>query len=143
MPVFQLLYASGAAGAVSADDIASILVKSRHNNGLLGVTGMLLYANRTFIQVLEGEAETVRKLARRISHDPRHRNYMVLFERMSAVRVFSQWQMGFRELDPGQPQDGAIFRSSREALEARVGGGDQHVLLDTILAFAGREFLAA
>ncbi len=142
MPVFQLLYASGASYDISADDIAAILAASRRNNARLDVTGMLLFANNTFIQILEGPEETVRRLAGTISEDRRHRNYMILFERTSDSRAFANWEMGFKALDPSRPEDGNIFRSTRDALEKRIAKHDGRVMLDTVLAFASSEFLA-
>lgn len=142
MSVFQLLYASGASFDISADDIAAILAQSRRNNSGRGVTGVLLFANNTFIQVLEGEEAIVRRLGRTISEDRRHRNYMVLYEGAAESRAFASWEMGFKALDPTLPEDGTIFRATRDALEKRIAKNDGRMLLDTVLAFASGEFLA-
>lgn len=80
MSIYQLLYVSGAVGRPTEEEVEQILAVSRRNNAELGVTGMLLYADGAFIQVLEGEESTVKTLSHRISRDPRHRNYMVLCE---------------------------------------------------------------
>lgn len=140
MSVFQLLYVSGAARAITDQDIDQILGASRKNNAALGVTGMLLVGNGTFIQVLEGERSTVRALAARIKFDPRHRNFMVLVELDAPKRAFGQWQMGFRKLDPARAQDAGVFEISRKALEARISDEEGGMMLSTITAF-GRDFL--
>lgn len=142
MTVFQLLYVSGATGPVSEADIAQILEASRRNNARLGVTGMLLYADGAFIQVLEGEEETVKALARRISQDRRHRNYMVLCEHHAEARAFGDWQMGFKELDPAHAGERSVFEATRPALEGRIATADGGIMLETIAAF-GRDFLRA
>ena len=141
MPVFQLLYASGTVGAPSQADLDAILESSRRNNARLGITGMLLHANGAFIQVLEGPEAEVRRLAARISHDRRHRNYMVLVERHAPAAAFSEWAMGFKELDPARGNE-AIFTTTRSALEGRIKAGDDRLMLDAVLAFAGRDFLS-
>ncbi len=142
MPVFQLLYASGAVGDLKDSELAEILRVSRSNNSQLGVTGVLLHANGTFIQVLEGDAAVVRTLAGRISRDPRHRNYMVLLEKESDSRAFAEWSMGFKKLDTTHEAGSAIFETTRAALESRIARTDDGILFDAVLAFCGRDFLA-
>ncbi len=142
MPVFQLLYASGALASTTADDIQEILATSRANNARLGITGMLLFANGAFIQVLEGNETDVRRLAARISNDRRHRNFMVLLEKSAPERTFGRWQMGFKELTAEAADSSAAFRTTREALDGRIGKADGGLMFDAVLAFAGREFLA-
>jgi hypothetical protein len=39
---------------------------------------MLLYGNKTFIQILEGEEDVVHELIKTIKRDPRHRNFQVV-----------------------------------------------------------------
>lgn len=140
MSVHQLLYASGATRPLPPAEIDEILAASRRNNAKVGVTGMLLHADGSFIQILEGERKTVRILADRISADARHRNFMVLYENTADARAFADWQMGFHQLDTSRREDAAIFRSTREAIETRVSGADG-ILRDIVLAF-GRDFIA-
>ncbi|NMG39552.1 BLUF domain protein [Chelativorans sp. ZYF759] len=142
MSVYQLLYVSGASGAVTEAEIEQILSSSRRNNAALGVTGMLLYSDGAFIQVLEGDEKTVKALARRISHDRRHRNYMVLCEQFAEERAFADWQMGFKRLDPQRAGDRAVFEATRPALEGRIATGDGGIMLETVTAFS-RDFLRA
>jgi hypothetical protein len=140
--VFQLLYVSGASRPVTRDDITQILAASRRNNAALDVTGCLLYADQTFIQVLEGEKATVEKLAARIRQDMRHRNFMVLVEQMAPERAFGDWQMGFKELDMTEATDGSVFAMSRSALAERTAGDKSGMMLDLILAFSNQPALA-
>jgi len=142
MSIYQLLYVSGAVGRPTEEDVEQILAVSRRNNAELGVTGMLLYADGTFIQVLEGEESAVKTLSHRISRDPRHRNYMVLCEQKSQSRAFADWQMGFKKLDPARAGDKAVFEASRAALEERISDADGGMMLDTVLAFS-RDFVSA
>ncbi|MCG6115448.1 MAG: BLUF domain-containing protein [Mesorhizobium sp.] len=142
MSVYQLLYVSGAAGAVTDADIEQILTVSRKNNATRGVTGMLIYADGAFIQVLEGEETDVKETARRIQGDRRHRNYMVLCEQRAETRAFADWQMGFKRLDPARQGDRAVFEATRPALEGRIATADGGIMLETVAAF-GRDFLRA
>ena len=143
MSVYQLLYASGGTRTVTDADIDDILRTSRVNNAALGITGLLLFADNMFIQVLEGAESDVQKLALRIKRDPRHRNFMELIEQHSPVRAFAQWQMGFKRLRIDQPEDKFVCLGSRAALAGRISMADGGVMMDAVLAFAGRDFLAA
>ena len=75
-----------------------ILQVSRVNNEQLGVTGMLLYQNGSFFQVLEGEKKTVETLYEKIVLDSRHeRSIKIIFEPIQE-RSFSHWTMGYASL---------------------------------------------
>lgn len=138
--MLQILYVSGASRPMSDADIEDILTTSRRNNTRQGITGMLLWADGVFIQILEGEADKVRALAARIGQDARHRNFMVLVEQLSDRRLFSDWSMGFKRLDANRAADDRLFQISRAALSDRVAGHDGGLFLDTVVAFS-RDFL--
>lgn len=140
--MFQLLYASGASRPMSTGDLDDILAASRRNNAGIGVTGLLLYAENTFLQVLEGEEKHVRALVERIKLDPRHRNFMTLYEMPAENRAFAQWEMGFRLLEPGRAADASVFRATRDALDRRIGRDDGGLMFEMVLAF-GRDMVAA
>jgi hypothetical protein len=142
MFVYQLLYVSGATRSIDRTAVSEILATSRRNNAAAGITGMLLFGNDTFIQVLEGERAVIRKLVERIRADARHRNFMELAEREAQARAFPDWQMGFKELDPSAPADQDVFRISHDALAGRIDSVADDTMLDLVLAFAGRDFLA-
>jgi hypothetical protein len=143
MHLSRLLYVSGASRALSDSDLEAILRTSRANNGKLGVTGMLLWADGAFIQVLEGASTAVAALVDRIRRDDRHKNVMVIIEEEADRRVFGAWEMGFKKLDPERRHDQTLFATTRQALENRIGIADGGVMLDLVLAFSpdflGRE----
>lgn len=93
--VFQLCYASAAAVPFSTDALKTLLAEAREKNARVGVTGILLYHEGSFIQVLEGERAAVETLYEKISQDPRHANTMLLFQTETATRSFPDWTMGF------------------------------------------------
>ena len=76
-----------------------LLEHARRNNERAGVTGMLLYKDGKFLQVLEGEERVVQALATMISCDPRHHQMVTLLEGLVAEREFAEWTMGFCNLD--------------------------------------------
>ena len=71
--------------------------QARISNYGQGITGVLLYAEGRYLQVLEGDMQAVRDLYyHRIATDPRHEHLVVLSEGPSAVQVFTDWCMSFR-----------------------------------------------
>ncbi|MCG8591615.1 MAG: BLUF domain-containing protein [Proteobacteria bacterium] len=94
-PIHQLIYASAATQDLSDEDLESILEAARRNNTVAQVTGMLVYHEGSFLQVLEGEREIVEALFDRIESDPRHTSAMVLLRAEVPERGFDQWSMGF------------------------------------------------
>jgi Sensors of blue-light using FAD len=65
---FSLLYLSESTIPFRKRDPRKLLSKSRENNAKLGVTGMLLFKSGNFLQVLEGQRETVLTLYKKIAH---------------------------------------------------------------------------
>jgi len=95
MTLQQLIYNSAATKPLNEVELARILLSARRRNDALGVTGVLLYHEGSFLQVLEGEPQTLDPLFARISDDPRHRRVTVLLRRGVEARQFGAWSMGF------------------------------------------------
>ncbi len=92
------IYTSAATVEFTHDDIMALLEVSRANNAKLGVTGILLFIDGTFFQVLEGEKGIVEPLYDKIAQDPRHGNLsMIIFEEIEE-RTFTEWTMGYAGL---------------------------------------------
>ncbi len=116
----QLVYVSAASWAMSNADLNGILDVSRRNNRRDGVTGMLLYIDRGFLQVLEGPRPAAQETFAHIRRDPRHNAVRVLVEQEIRERLFAGWSMGFDRLDPGQPRTADVFAVTSEAIENAV-----------------------
>lgn len=100
--MFSLVYVSSAVRPFSQLQLKDLLATSRTNNERLGVSGLLLYKNGGFMQVLEGDEPVVRRLQLQISSNPAHRGLLVLLQQQQAGRDFANWSMGFRDLNsPG------------------------------------------
>lgn len=85
----------------SKTQLQDLLAVARHNNQRLGISGMLLYKDGDFIQLLEGEESVVRALLSKILADKRHHSSVVMIEESTTSRLFPDWSMGFRDLsDP-------------------------------------------
>lgn len=100
--MIRLVYISQASKPFSNDDLLTLLRECRKNNAEKGLTGMLLYYNECFIQVLEGKEEAVGELYKTIKKDARHKNVQELDRRYIRERQFAGWSMGFEEIDAAQ-----------------------------------------
>lgn len=97
--MFFLTYVSTATEDLSKSDLNELLAQCRKNNAELGITGMLLYKEGNFMQVLEGEESTVRSLYTKIARDPRHKGEILLQQGALEERHFPGWSMGYRDLE--------------------------------------------
>ena len=99
--MFRLIYVSTARELMDKDALLGILAKAREKNARLGITGMLLYKDGNFLQLLEGEETIVRGIYETIARDTRHFDTMITMEEAVSERMFTEWSMGFHDLsDP-------------------------------------------
>jgi hypothetical protein len=130
----RVVYESTATGTTeSIMNLAVILAESQRNNDRDDLTGALAAHRERFIQVLEGPAQALDALLRRLSSDPRHRDIVVLGREPIAERLFAGWSMASARITPDR---GA-------ALDRLIGDGALKpvdvigVLLDGAQAAAG------
>jgi hypothetical protein len=91
----QVVYSSAAVVPFSENELTELLARARKNNERLSVSGMLLYHDGSFLQVLEGEASILAALFAAISSDKRHHRVVALLNREVDERHFGEWRMGF------------------------------------------------
>ena len=120
----QLAYVSAAVRLMRDSELLDILEVSRASNAPIGVTGMLMYAEGSFIQVLEGESAVVEKLLRKIRRDIRHRGFLILLDRVFPVcdfpdRDFEGWSMGFQSVTKHELDQIAGFHNWSAAMPTR------------------------
>lgn len=93
--MYYVIYLSTANRLMGEGELESILEVSRRNNTEKGITGLLVYADGSIIQLLEGEKETVLSTYKKILQDSRHSGAIKLKEGEMIERNFPQWSMGF------------------------------------------------
>ena len=127
MNLIQLIYLSSLSDVKLEHEIGKIVESSVRHNKENGITGMLLYANGNFLQVLEGERNAVEETFARIRADPRHYDIIDLVREPIAERHFSQWSMGYQHLNEDYirafPKCATLFkfRANDEAIRAEPG----------------------
>jgi hypothetical protein len=96
MALFHCIYCSASARVeLTREELDALLTSCRENNAKVGLTGMLLYQNRSFFQVLEGDLEAVVSLFEKISKDKRHLRVTKIISEQIEERAFGDWTMGF------------------------------------------------
>jgi hypothetical protein len=98
--MYYLIYRSEAVGEMEDNALKAILGSSRKYNKEVNVTGMLLYFDSKFLQLLEGEEFAVRSIFRKICEDGRHCNIVVLKDGEIPQPLFPGWSMSFRTPSP-------------------------------------------
>ncbi|CAN5718670.1 BLUF domain-containing protein [soil metagenome] len=99
MQLYFLIYVSVASDSLRSGELLDLLRVSRENNTRDEITGLLLYKDRRFMQLLEGSQAAVCATFGRIARDSRHHDPTILLEGETAERDFADWSMGFQDLD--------------------------------------------
>lgn len=107
--MIQLIYASAATVDFPDEELKELLKIARRNNEPLAVSGMLLYHEGSFLQILEGEESVVLALYDKIEADPRHDNVKMLLRSEIEERSFGDWKMGFYDASGSAQRSNAGF----------------------------------
>ena len=93
MDLKTVTYTSLARLDLTGRDLADIHETARRLNALDGVTGLLIFNGRRFLQIIEGAEEAIDDLVARLRADPRHSAFEIHDERIVADRAFPDWSM--------------------------------------------------
>jgi hypothetical protein len=94
----QLVYVSNRKPICTAVEIENILASCKKNNPSLDITGVLLYSDTKFIQMVEGSSKTITELYDKIKLDKRHSNPMMISFGPIKERAFPSWHMGSKKI---------------------------------------------
>lgn len=129
--MLSLVYVSFATEPFSDAQLDALLEKSRRNNTRDGLSGMLLYRDGDFLQVLEGPEDKVREAYARIARDSRHGGIMLLDESQISERAFTDWSMGFRRLRRNELPEGFVdfFNRNFDPAQLKARGSEAYQYL--------------
>lgn len=119
-----VIYSSVSPAVPDGGTVLSILRTARMTNKAHGIRGVLLLADRMYMQVLEGPDEAVDTLMGNICRDPRHGCivWWLVEEGAGHAPIFADWTMAFARV-------GEVEARPEEGLEAMA-----HASLHAILA---------
>lgn len=115
----RVVYMSTAVGVLRADELDRIYLRAKSANAGAAITGLMLFYEGMFLQVLEGPAAGVTSLMERIRRDRRHSGLTILESSPIAERSFAGAAMQFiaaRNLSTGEKQ---AFSELRQAVSLR------------------------
>jgi hypothetical protein len=116
----ELSYLSEAVSDMSFLGLMRLLESARAFNQNNGITGILLYDNQQFGQIIEGERANIMKAWKRIQEDKRHHRIELLEIREISERSYPEWLLRF--------YGGETLTRDYPALAEMVGGMDKHSL---------------
>ncbi|MXO91417.1 BLUF domain-containing protein [Pontixanthobacter aquaemixtae] len=120
MSLRQYIYISTAL-ELQEDDIRSILESCMRHNKEKGVTGLLLYNGRNFLQLLEGEEADLKWVLDRIKLDARHSGISTLEDEPCEQRACPDWLMRhIRLLDDVEDRRKRLDEQLPEVLNPRL-----------------------
>lgn len=96
-PLRAVAYLSTAVRVPTHEELDRLLEVSQRNNSRDGISGALLHQDGSFLQYLEGPADALYALYRRIKASPLHHSLIELLDEPLAHRHFAGWHMGFAE----------------------------------------------
>jgi hypothetical protein len=112
----RMIYASSAVSNTSFESVIDMLTQATQRNKELGITGIMVFDGKQFLQCIEGDNSTVDGLKAKIFSDQRHTDIFLHGEEEIAQRLFSDWSMGYVNRES----------SIRKVLEKISGTGEFH-----------------
>ena len=92
---YAISYVSTAERSLSETEIRQILNDSEINNNKQNITGLLLYSEGNFFQIIEGDQKHIVQLYETIEDDSRHFNVIKLFGKEIKKESFDGYKSDF------------------------------------------------
>lgn len=99
MTLHAFAYVSDAVEGIGAADIDRILAAASSFNRVAGVTGVLMFDGRRFLQYLEGPDDGVASVAQRVINARSHGQIRELARGEVATRHFPRWTMASARIE--------------------------------------------
>ena len=122
--LIHCIYASLATPDFHEHHIPALLKHARESNRTHDITGMLLFLDGGFLQMLEGPALEIDAVFESIARDPRHTRVTPLLREPILRRRFSEWTMGFTNVE-------------RSAANRLIGAPDVLTRTDSVIGLDG------
>lgn len=90
-----ICYISDSKTDESLNSLKNLFQKAEENNIKNEITGILIYKNKNFLQVFEGESKVVDETFKRIVKNKKHHNIFKIIETNIDSRIFEDYNYGF------------------------------------------------
>ena len=133
--MIRILYYSTATFTPKISDLEEILDIAWKNNTADDISGVLMYHDMTFFQIIEGPEENVRRLLERIKADPRHTGFTLTQDTPIETRSFSDWSMGYCPLMEQSGLRQGLFDLKQRRWPPNAEGEQIQLLMPFLTAF--------
>ena len=122
----QLVYVSNRHASCTEEEIRNILDSCKRNNPVSQITGILLYSEAKFIQMVEAEAKVVAALYDKIKADKRHSGAVMISYGPIKEKSFPGWHMGVRKIAESEVDfKTSITKEEREVYSSLLNGREE------------------
>jgi hypothetical protein len=131
--MYYIIYLSAGVNWFSEKELTDLLEISNINNSRNNITGLLLYSEGNFIQLLEGEEQDVKHAFERISKDQRHKGITIIASGTIEHRNFPEWAMGFKSIHANDLTElnGYLDPSNKDFLKNK----ERHITINLLKTF--------
>lgn len=140
----QVVYLSSESSNMGDTELHNLRDEALSNNARHGVTGLLLYVNKVFMQIIEGPHAEIGQLFGNIQCDERNQAVVEMFDRSVDDRAFTGWSMGFHSPPAADEITGKGFHNLRNRKDlSAIESHDPVVyslMQELYIANAGRGF---
>jgi hypothetical protein len=100
--LIHIVYVSFSEKELAEIELQELLTDIRARNYKQKITGLLLYNDGSFIQIIEGPKQVIHNLFDKIKIDSRHSNIVLLLDNSIKKRAFPDWSMGYYRITDEQ-----------------------------------------
>lgn len=133
--MYFLIYSSMASPEIEESDLKDIIVSAEKNNHGNEITGMLIFHDGRFFQMLEGSKEKVQAVFEKIQADPRHSAIIKLFEGETSKRHFPDWKMALKVVNADEFEKIKAYETIEEGNKFLTEVIDDHLGLQMLRFF--------
>jgi len=138
MDLHHIIYVSKGVDTTQ-QQIDDILTECKKFNATKDITGMLLYIEGKFFQVIEGKKKDIDDLYAKIRIDPRHRKITTVSAHPIKFRTFKDWTMRFNAISEKEFYKISGI-SSWESLLSLKPGPEENTAFIFSQKFANKQF---
>ena len=91
----QIVYVSTASPELEPEAVDALAAQAAELNAVAGITGLLCFNGRNFLQLIEGEGAALHALYERIERDPRHNGVVRIVDHERVERAFPDWSLHY------------------------------------------------
>ena len=92
-----VIYVSSAVHLPTEQEMDNLVFKARIRNAEMGVTGILLYKERSFMQYIEGPLDGLEQIYSIIKTDQLHTGIIEMLNEPILIRQFPEWSMACQQ----------------------------------------------